>query len=140
MIRLLSAVLALSLLAGCEILGPDRDDDSDHNRTYPQAFGHPAADLQQLLDGVHATGAFDLPAFVIGISECPPDFACLVADHIQVAGNPHTDGPSLMVAAEKPSQFETDGKYVLSIEVFGDAFPESQQAQFVRLLGYSEVD
>lgn len=126
------------LMSGCEILGPD--DDKDEARTYPQAMDLPAADLQQLLDGIHENGRFNLTAFVVGISECPPDYACLVADNIQVAGSPHTDGPSLMISAEKPSQFDQDEPYVLSIEVFGERFPESSQSRFVLLLAYSDAD
>lgn len=136
---LLYAVLLAGLLGGCEILGPD-DDKEDEFRTYPEALELPAADLQKLLDGMHNTGQFNLTAFVVNIAECPPDFACLVADNIQVAASPHTDGPALMIATEKPSQFTLDQEYVLSIEVFGEPFPESQQTQFVRLLGYSISD
>jgi len=127
------------LLGGCEILGPDDDKDTS-DRTYPRALDLPAADLQMLLDGVHDAGQFNLTAYVVGISECPPDYACLVADHIQVAGSPHTDGPALMIGAEKPSQFDLDEDYILSIDVFNEAFPESNQSQYVRLAGYSKVD
>jgi len=131
-----------TLLVGCEILGPDNNREQNQNatRTYPEALDLPSADLNQLLDGVHANGHFNLTAFVVGISECPPDFACLVADHKQVSGNPETDGPSLMIATEKPSQLDLDGHYVLSIDVFGERFPESNQSQFVMLLAYSDVD
>jgi hypothetical protein len=138
--RLFSALMILILLGGCEILGPDKDQDTDvSNRTYPEALDLPAANLQSIIDGVHAAGQFNLTAYVVGISECPPDYACLVADHIQVASSPHTDGIPLMIAAEKPSQFEQDREYVLSIEVFHDAFPESSQSRFVRLLAWSSA-
>lgn len=138
---LLVLIIGVSLI-GCEILGPDdnQDERQDQNRTYPEALNLPAADLNQLLDGVHENGRFNLTAYVVGISECPPDYACLVADHIQVSGSPDTDGPSLMIAAEKPSQFELDTEYVLSIEVFGESFPESNQSRFILLLGYSDAD
>ncbi|MDA0378095.1 MAG: hypothetical protein O3C45_06025 [Bacteroidetes bacterium] len=137
--QLLLGLLLAFVLGGCEILGPDNDDNQT-KRTYPVAMGHPAADLQGLLDGNHAPGLFDLDAYVVGISECPPDHACLIADHIRVAGSPDTDGPSLMIDANKPSQFDMDDRYVLSIEVFNEAFPESSQALYVRLLGYSATD
>lgn len=139
MSRLLLTLVTLAALNGCQILGPD-DDSSDPQRTYPEAFGYPSATLHLLLDGNHPAGSFDLQAFVVGISECPPEFACLVADHIQVAGSPHTDGPALMIGAQKPSQFDMDEEYILSIEVFSEAFPESNQMQYVRLVGYSDVD
>lgn len=139
MTRLLIILVAGLILGGCQILGPD-DDASESRRTYPEAFGHPDAVLQQLLDGNHPAGTFDLKAFIVGISECPPDFACLTADHILVAGSPHTDGPALMIGTEKPSQFDLSDDYVLSIDVFNEAFPESNQSQYVRLVGYSEVD
>jgi hypothetical protein len=137
--RLIAAFLLIVLMGGCEILGPDDDRDTS-DRTYPEALDLPAADLQMLLDGVHDAGQFNLTAYVVNISECPPDYACLVADHIQVAGSPHTDGPSLMIAADKPSQFEVEGHYVLSIEVFDDAFPETNQLRFIFLRAWSEAD
>ncbi|MGB1048126.1 MAG: hypothetical protein ACPG3U_00400 [Rhodothermales bacterium] len=139
MARLLIILFATILLGGCQMLGPD-DDSSKTDRTYPEAFGYPDAILHDLLDGNHPAGSYDLTAFVVGISECPPDFVCLVADHILVAGSPHTDSPALMIGAEKPSQFELDEDFVLSIEVFTEAFPESNQVQYVRLVGYSEVN
>lgn len=138
-VRLLSTLLLVLLMSGCEILGPDDDKDTS-DRTYPEALQYPAADLQKLLDGQHDSGQFNLTAYVVNISECPPDHACLVADHIQVAGSPHTDGPSLMIAAEKPSQFDLDERYILSIEVFEDAFPETTQSRFILLRAWSAAD
>jgi hypothetical protein len=132
--RALITVLAGAVLSGCGVFGPD----DDGERTYPQALDLPLANVQDVLDGTQTPGRFNLQAFVVGISECPANAACLVADHIRVSDNPHTDGPSLMIAAFKPSQFDLDERYLLSIEVFNDAFPETNQALFVQLLGYTE--
>lgn len=140
MTRLFAVLMMLILLGGCEILGPDKDKDEDTSaRTYPEALDLPAADLQQILDGQHPAGQYNLTAYVVGISECPPTYACLIADNIQVATNPNTDGIPLMIAAEKPSQFTQDEQYILSIEVFNDGFPESSQSRFVRLLAWSRA-
>ena len=138
MTRILILLLTLIVLDGCSVL--KEQDTADPKRTYPEALGFAPADLEQLLAGDHVPGSYDLTAYVVGISECPPDFACLVADHIQVAGSPHTDGPALMIGAEKPSQFDMDEEYILSIEVFSEAFPESSQPHYVQLLGYSEIN
>ena len=138
MIRLLILLLTLIVLDGCSVL--KEQDTADPKRTYPEALGFAPADLERLLAGDHVPGSYDLMAYVVGISECPPDFACFVPDHITVAASPHTDGLALMISAEKPSQFEQDAAYVLSFEVFSEAFPESSQSQYVRLLGYSEID
>lgn len=132
--RALTAVLACAVLSGCGIFGPGEDSD----RTYPQALDLALENVQAFLDGTHEPGRFNVRAFVVGISECPPNAACLVADHIRVAESPHTDGPSLMIAAERPSQFDMDDRYLLSVEVFNDAFPETDQITFVQLLGYTE--
>lgn len=134
----LAALLVILLIGGCEILGPD-DDDKQTDRTYPAALNLPPGDLDTILSGEHPVGRFNLTAYVVGISECPPDHACLVADHIQVANDPHTDGIALMISAEKPSQFTQDHRYILSVEVFGDAFPETPQTRFVQLLAWSEA-
>lgn len=140
MTRHLPSILTiLTLLTGCEIMGPDHKEDTSA-RTYPRALDLPAADLGQLLSGQHPAGRFNLSAYVVGISECPPGYACLIADHIQVASNPHTDGIPLMIGAEKPSQFTAGFPYVLSIEVFNEGFPESAQSLYVRLLAWSESD
>lgn len=140
MTRLIAILMVLVLLGGCEILGPDKDKDDDNgNRTYPEALNLPVADLQKIMDGQHPPGRYNLTAYVVGISECPPTYACLIADNIQVASSPHTDGIPLMIAAEKPSQFTLDQRYVLSIEVFNDSFPESSQSRFVRLLAWSRA-
>lgn len=138
MTRLLILLLTLIVLDGCSVL--KEQDTADPERTYPESLGFAPADLEQLLAGDHAPGSYDLTAYVVGISECPPDFACFVPDHITVAASPHTDGPALMISAEKPSQFEQDAAYVLSIEVFPEAFPESSQSHYVQLLGYSEIN
>lgn len=137
--QLTPLLLILMVMAGCEILGPDDDHHEQTNRTYPEALDLPDGDLAQLIAGLHPTGRFNLTAYVVGISECPPDHACLVADHIQVASNPHTDGIPLMISAEKPSQFTQDHRYILSIEVFGDPFPETPQTRFVQLLAWSDA-
>ena len=130
--RVMMTALAGAILSGCGVFGPDDD------RTYPEAFDLPLANVQAILDGTQEPGQFNVRAFVVGISECPSGAACLVADHIRIADNPHTDGPSLMIASVKPSQFDLDERYVLSVEVFNDGFPETSQASFVQLLGYTE--
>ena len=129
------AFIAILLLSGCQILGPDSGDVS--TSTYPKALDLPAADFGAIMTGQHKAGRFNLTIFVTGISECPEDTICIIADHIQVAESPFTDGFSLMIEASKPSQFKLDDEFILSIEVLEEAFPESQQAQFVRLLAYS---
>ncbi len=122
-------------LSGCQLLGPDSDDDS--KSTYPSAMDLMPASFVQIVDGTHEVGEFNLTAFVVGISECPEDHACLIADHIQVAENPHTDGIPLLIDAFKPSQFEVEAEYVFSVEIIGGGFPETPQSLYVRLLGYS---
>jgi len=89
------------------------------------------------MNGRHKAGQFNLTVFVVGFSECPEDAICILADHIQVAESPFTDEIPLMIETSKPSQFSLDDEFILSIEVLEGAFPESQQAQFVRLLAYS---
>ena len=134
----LVALLIIVSMGGCEILGPDNDE-KPTGRTYPEALDLPDGNLAQLVAGQHPTGRFNLTAHVVGISECPPDYACIVADHIQVASNPHTDEIPLMIASEKPSQFTAGEAYVLSVEVFNEGFPESSQSRYVRLLAWSEA-
>lgn len=137
--HLLSCLLAGAILttSGCQLIGPDPE---DSRRTYPAAMEHPAASFVELIDGVHEEGKFNLTSFVIGISECPEDAVCLVADHIQVAESPHTDGIPLFIDAEKPSQFEVERQYVFSITVTRVPFPETSQSVYVRLLGYTAMD
>ena len=135
--QLVGAFFALSVLAGCQIFGPDSSDVS--TSTYPEAMDLPAADFGAIMGGTHDAGQFNLTVFVVGISECPEDAVCIIADHISVAESPFTDGIPMMIDATKPSQFTQDAQYVLSVEIASDAFPETQQPQYVRLLAYSPV-
>ena len=137
-IVLLGAFCALFLVSGCQILGPDHSDIKES--TYPAAFDLPDADFANIMDGLHEPGRFNLTVYVVGISECPPDHACLIADNIQVAESPFTDGIPLMIDAQKPSQFTLESQYVLSLEIFEEAFPETEQRQYVQVLAYSPVD
>jgi len=130
---LLAFASIVFVLAGCQILGPDDDDDSDS--TYPAAMDLPAASFGQLFEGVHEEGQFNLTVFVIGISECPEGALCIIADNIQVAESPFTDGLPLIIDAKKPSQFSIDTQYVLSLDVNSLAPPSTQQ--YATLLGYS---
>lgn len=123
--RLLPALLALALIAGCDG-GPDAS-------TYPPAGTFEAVSLGALTDA--ETGRYNTTAYVTAVNACPEDAVCILPDSIVLATSRAGDGPpQLTLFAQSVRQFEVGRLYEFSVEV-----NESERGApyALTLLGYS---
>ena len=123
-------LLLLFVFAACD------SSDVLEGSTYPPPGSYTALAVSDLFTA--PAGRYNVEAYVASISECAPDMVCFVPDNLTIVESLATDPRpvSVMIFAEKPSQFTLNGFYIFSVEVTGE--PEMNRG--VTLLGYDNAE
>lgn len=127
-ILIIALIFALVGISGCTLRSSDKVE-----RTYPEAFDFELVTITQLRNEIPTPDSVNIEVYITRIYECPKNASCIVPDHIIVSETlPAED--SLYIAAVKPSQFQKEELYRISVRV---SKRESKEHRDVRILGYS---
>jgi hypothetical protein len=129
-IKIFTITICAFCLLSCDVSSLDQN-----KRLYPEAFDFEIVTIQQMLNKKEP-GSVNINVYVSVIIECPEKSNCILPDMIGVSENqPPVD--TLYIEPVKPSQFEQQKRYAISLDVSGI---EERKGHDIRILGYSLIE
>ncbi len=129
-------VVLVFAMCSCQIVGPDGP---EFGKSYPDALDLPLIEFDQLINHEEGEFEYNISAYVVGISYCPPPKMCFLPDGISIYPRalPENHLESILfITASNPCQFSKGEEYLFSISV--RVWP-NQEGNFRRhygILGY----
>jgi hypothetical protein len=105
-------------------------------RTYPQAFNYRTVSFRSFKNDITPPDSINIKAYVLAISECPPNASCFSLDGVIISDSLHPtlEKSKYRLTVNKPDQFKENAFYELSLKI--GTYPGNGERD-VELAGYN---
>ncbi len=129
-------LLAVVLIA---MMGCNANNSPEHKstqRTYPQVLNYRTVSFQLFKNDITPLDSINIKAYVLAISECPPNASCFSPDGVIISDSLHPtlEKSKYRLMVYKPDQFKKNEFYELSLKI--GTYPGNGERD-VKLAGYN---